>query len=77
MTAIQYFNTFQHDSYIGDISSGRPYDIGLIKLNVSLEITAKTAPLALPVGQVEFAGNPDCHMAGWGITGMSTLIIGF
>ena len=53
-----------------DASTGFPNDIGLVRLERSIDQGAheNIASIGLPAPGEDFVGADDCHITGWGIT---------
>ncbi|XP_061434428.1 elastase-1-like isoform X1 [Lethenteron reissneri] len=61
---LQGKNKYIHPSWNGDASNG--FDIALVQLNESVQLTSKIQPASLPYPGQILANDAECYATGWG-----------
>ena len=61
---------FQHPEF-SLLNPGAPNDLALLRLSEAADLDNDyISTVALGSPDIEYAGNPDCYMSGWGRNGM-------
>lgn len=67
-TVFEVEEIINHEDFEMNPIFGFPNDIGLLKLKTPVETNDKIQFACLPPKDVDFAGNSDCWISGWGKT---------
>ncbi|XP_067945507.1 fibrinolytic enzyme, isozyme C-like [Watersipora subatra] len=56
-----------HESYQPN-SAGFPNDIALLRVSQPISLNTKSATIRIPSAGMDFDGNTNCYISGWGLT---------
>lgn len=67
--------TIQHENYNGN-GAGFPNDIALLKVRTPINLNSKAVAIDLATMGMDFVGNNNCWITGWGLTQGKCLLSG-